>query len=448
MNRTLNTLLQNLYFHTSFYYWGAGIVFIFVLSFFVPFLFIPAQFSLYMLAGLTLWDIYLLFRLETGLKAERILPEKLSNGDVNDIYIELSHNYGFKISANVTDEIPPEFQYRDLNIQTTLERHSTRRVRYVLVPRFRGKVGFGYIIVTIQSPLSLAGRRFVTGFPQETSVYPSFKKMHQFHLKGLNSRLSAFGLRKTLRRGHSMEFDNIKEYVSGDDFRTVNWKATAKTGQMMVNQYQEEISQTIYSVLDKGRVMKMPFHGLSLLDYAINAILMISYVVVQKNDYAGFFSFSKKPEDIVLPGKRSLQMQKIMNALYNVRTDFFESNYSALYQWISRHVHHRSMFILFTNFETQDALQRQLPYLKLITQKHLLLIIFFENTELKDWIQKPAENTKTVFDKIAAEKFLYEQKLIVRTLTQNGIHTILTRPENTTIDTINKYLEIKKLGLF
>ncbi len=244
-----------------------------------------------------------------------------------------------------------------------------------------------------------------------------------------------------------MEFEQIKDYVQGDDLRNINWKATAKSNKLMVNQYQDERSQPVYSVIDKGRVMKLPFEGLSLLDYAINAALVISNVALKKQDKAGIFSFSRKVENKVVAERRPSQMNSILETLYNVSTDFAESDFSRLYIDIKRNLNQRSLLLLYTNFETLDALHRQLPYLKAIAKNHLLVVIFFENTELQKLTQKSAVNTFEIFEKTIAEKFIYEKKLIVNELQKHGIQSILTAPEQLTINTINKYLEIKARGM-
>ena len=244
-----------------------------------------------------------------------------------------------------------------------------------------------------------------------------------------------------------MEFEQIKEYVSGDDIRNFNWKATAKKGDLMVNQYQDEKSQPIYSVIDKGRVMKMPFNELSLLDYAINATLVISNIALKKQDKAGMFTFSRKIDDRVIAQRRSSQMNLILETLYNVNTDFSESDFSRLYVDIKRHIKQRSLLLLYTNFETMDALHRQLPYFQAINKTHLLVVIFFENTELKTLTNKKIHTTREIFEKTIAEKFRYEKKLIVNELHKYGIQSILTPPEELTVNTINKYLEIKARGL-
>jgi uncharacterized protein (DUF58 family) len=278
-------------------------------------------------------------------------------------------------------------------------------------------------------------------------TYPSYIQLRKYDLMAFSNNLFQYGVKKIRRIGHTIEFEQIKEYVQGDDIRTLNWKATAKKNSLMVNQFQDEKSQSVYMVIDKGRVMKMPFNQLSLLDYAINATLVLSNVILKKHDKAGMFTFSKKVENRVMAEKRLSQMQLIMDSLYNVKTDFFESDYSRLYVDIKKNINHRSLVLLYTNFETLDGLHRQLPYLKGIAKSHLLVVVFFQNTELNEIIHKKSETVQEVYDKVIAEKFAFEKRLIVNELKKYGIYSVLTQPENLTLDTINKYLEIKARGI-
>lgn len=215
----------------------------------------------------------------------------------------------------------------------------------------------------------------------------------------------------------------------------------------MVNQFQDEKSQQVYSIIDKGRVMKMPFENISLLDYAINAALVISSVVVRKHDRAGIFSFSKKPDNFVVAERRNAQMNLIQESLYNVNTDFNESDFGNLYGHIKRKITTRSLLLLYTNFASLDAVHRQMSYLRAINKSHMLVVVFFKNTELEHLKIQEAKSTQEIFDKTIAEKFSYDKKVIVAELNKYGIQTILTEPQNLTIDTINKYLEIKAKGL-
>ena len=392
-------------------------------------------------------DILIVFFAKTGIEASRITPEKLSNGDENPIQLEIKNYFTFPVWIKIIDEIPFQFQVRNFEINKKIKASSEDILSYNLRPTQRGEYHFGNLNIYVSSPLRLISKRFIFDSGQMVPTYPSYIQLRKYDLMAFSNNLHQYGLKKIRKIGHTMEFEQIKEYVQGDDIRTLNWKATAKKNALMVNQFQDEKSQSVYMLIDKGRVMKMPFNGLSLLDYAINSTLVLSNIILKKQDKAGMLSFSKKVENRVIAERRSSQMQKILESLYNIKTDFFESDYSRLYVDIKKNITHRSLIILYTNFETLDNLHRQLPYLKGIAKNHLLVVVFFNNTELNQFIDKKTDTIQEVYDKVIAEKFTFEKRLIVNELKKYGIYTVLTQPENLTLDTINKYLEIKARGI-
>ena len=439
--------IKSLYLEREFFFAYAMIIILFIVSFLVPAIFEISKILMLILLVFTFLDVLILYSAKKGISAKRICPDKLSNGDENPITIELKNHYTLAIKVSIIDEIPIQFQKRDFKIIRKLKPTSQDSFQYSLRPTERGEFWFGKLIVYVQSPIRLISRRFNLSEKQMVPSYPSYIQLKKFDLIAAAYRLNEMGVKKVRRIGHTMEFEQIKEYVIGDDIRTINWKATAKRNQLMVNQFQDERSQPVYSVIDKGRVMQMPFDELSLLDYAINASLVISSVALRKQDRAGIFTFSKKVENRVAASRRGMQMNMILEGLYNVKTDFKESDYSRLYADIKRNITQRSLILLYTNFETMDGLHRQLPYLKGIAKNHLLVVIFFKNAELNEFVTKDAEDVKSVYNKVIAEKFLHEKKLIVNELRKYGIQSILTEPKNLTINTINKYLEVKARGL-
>lgn len=424
-----------------------GIALCFLVAFIFQNALSVAKILFYLLVILTLLDVLLLFVSSGKIDAERLAPDKLSNGDENPITIKVSNGYLFKCGIRIIDELPFQFQKRDFGLNSNLSSGELKQFDYQLRPTERGIYSFGSLSVFASSPIGFLTRRFQFDKAKEVPVYPSFLQLRKYDLIAFSNRLFEYGLKKIRRIGHTMEFEQIKDYVLGDDIRNINWKATAKRNQLMVNQYQDEKSQPVYSIIDKGRVMKMPFDGLSLLDYAINATLVISNVAIKKNDKAGMLAFSNTIENRVVADRRSAQMNLILETLYNMQTNFVESDFSRLYIDIKRNINQRSLLLLYTNFETLDALHRQLPYLQALAKQHLLVVIFFENTELQEFAQKESKNAHQIFERTIAEKFIHEKKLIVTELRNYGIQTILTKPEELTINTINKYLEIKARGL-
>lgn len=439
--------IKNLYINNLFFYLLISTIVLFVVSFFFSFLFNAAIYVFLILLFFLVLDILILFLAKDGIEAKRSTPEKLSNGDENLINISIKNYYTFLISVKIIDEIPFQFQIRDFEIKRKIKASSQDELNYELRPTERGEYFFGNLNIYVASPLQIISRRFTFDNGNMVPTYPSYIQLRKYDLIAFSNNLFQYGIKKIRRIGHSMEFEQIKEYVAGDDIRTLNWKATAKKNALMINQFQDEKSQSVYMVIDKGRVMKMPFKGLSLMDYAINATLVLSNVILKKQDKAGMFAFSKKVENRVFAEKRASQMQKILETLYNIKTDFFESDYSRLYVDVKKNINQRSLIILYTNFETMDGLQRQMPYLKGIAKSHLLVVVFFNNTELNDLINKKTETIQEIYDKVIAEKFMFEKRLIVNELKKYGIYSVLTQPESLTLDTINKYLEIKARGI-
>jgi len=388
-----------------------------------------------------------MYATKNGIRAQRNLPQKLSNSDQNKLAVQLTSMFPFKAFVSIIDELPVQFQKRDFEHKTELIKGEPHLFEYLLRPVERGEYVFGNLIVFASSPLRIIKRKFVFQKDQMVPVYPSIIQMQQYDFLATSNRLTEFGLKKIRRIGHTQEFEQIKEYIKGDDVRTINWKATAKKNQLMVNQYQDERSQPIYSIIDTGRVMKMPFNGLSLLDYAINSSLAFSNVALKRNDKTGLLTFSKKIETFVPAVQKLTHLNTIMESLYNISTDFSDSDFGMLYAHVKRKVNQRSLLLLYTNFEHISGLKRQLPYLLAMAKKHVLVVIFFENTELESLIAEDAEDIQAIYHKTIAEKFSLEKRLMQKELQKYGVQTILTKPEELTVNTINKYLEIKARGI-
>ena len=334
-------------------------------------------------------------------------------------------------------------QIRDNSFSSVLKPGITKVISYFLRPVKRGEYNFGNINVYVSSRIGFVKRRYRFEGEKIIPVYPSYVQMRKYELMAISDRLTEAGIKKVRRVGHSMEFEQIKEYVKGDDYRTINWKATARKNHLMVNHFEDEKSQQVYSVIDTGRIMKMPFEGMSLLDYAINASLVISNIAIYKQDKAGIITFSKNVGNLLPADRQAIQMNKILEILYRQKTDFPESDFETLASIIFNKISHRSLILLFTNFETLNALERQIQFIRKLSQRHLVVVIFFINTQLYELIDEPAENVEQIYHKTIAEKFAYEKRLIVKELARYSIHSILTTPQNLSVNTINKYLELK-----
>ncbi|MBR1465511.1 MAG: DUF58 domain-containing protein [Bacteroidaceae bacterium] len=377
-----------------------------------------------------------------GVEAERIVADRLSNGDDNEVEVKLRSSYPFMVDAEVIDEMPVIFQVRDFSRRLRLAPGDSASISYVLRPKERGSYGFGRIRVFATTAWGLVQRRFTLAESKEVKVYPSYLQLNKYELTTLRTNTET-GNKRIRRIGNATEFAQIKDYVPDDDYRKINWKASARRHQLMVNVYEDERAQHVYNVIDTGRVMQQTFQGMTLLDHAINASLVLSHIALRKDDNVGLATFNNKPGAFLASARRQTQMTNILETLYNIHTEFQESDFAALSTHILKFIRKRSLIILYTNFFSINALRRQLPYLRQISKHHRLLIVFFEDNEQNDYIKSAPESVEEYFRHVVAEKNAMERRSIITLLQQNGILALLTEPQHLTVDVLNKYIDIK-----
>lgn len=439
----LSKYIGDLFIPVRFYWVVATCIVLFIVAFYYPPLFIIPKTMWYLVLALTAIDYIFLFFIGGNAQAKRMMADRFSNGDTNKVTLQISSNKPFETDMEIIDELPVQFQQRDWYMKGRFKPGEQKNIKYAVRPVDRGEYYFGNIILFVKSRLGLLMRRQTIEAETMVQVFPSFMQLRKYELLSQTTLQSETGNKRLRKIGHSMEFEQIKEYVRGDDIRTLNWKATARKGSPMVNSYSDEKSQQVYCIIDKGRLMKMPFNNLSLLDYAINSTLVLSNVCLQKQDRVGLITFANKMGNLLAADRKPIQKANILQLLYNQETAFLESDYEMLYLQLRSRVKQRSLLVLYTNFESLSGLKRQLPYLRSIAKHHLLMVVFFENTELTQLANKKAANLEDVYLKTTAEKFAYEKRLIVKELLKHGILSILTSPEKLTVNTINKYLELK-----
>ncbi len=388
-----------------------------------------------------------LFSRSVVVEGRRIMAERLSLGDDNEIELIVVGQAPFTMQAEIIDELPVQFQRRDFELATRLEQDEPHSIRYIAHPIERGVYQWGAINVFVSTALHLVQRRFRCEAGREVAVFPSVINMRRAELKALTSRTWQRGTHRIRRLGHTMEFEKIKNYVQGDDVRSLNWKATARSGDLMVNQFQDERSQDIYAVLDLGRVMYAPFDGMTSLDYAVNAALAFSNIALRKHDRAGLILYGAHSASIVPARHAPDQLGRINQALYQVSTEFMESNDEQLLQTTRRHCTQRSLMMLYTNAEAMVSLRRRLPYFRALARRHVLVVVLFENTELMGLVRRPIEHDRDIVLQTVARDIVMNKQEMVRELRHHGIYGVVAAPNHLSTASINAYLDLKARGV-
>jgi uncharacterized protein (DUF58 family) len=440
-------LLKDIYLGTRLFIALGLVIMLLMLAFAFPVFMAVAQSVGVLLTVVFAYDLFSLFNRTVKVEVERIVPHVLSLGDDNVIRLHLRNKSGMHLYINLIDELPEQFQFRNFAINITIEPGAEKKLEYSLRPLSRGLYEFGFVQLYCRSALGLVQRRIHTGKEIQVPVYPSVIQLKKYELKTFARIASENGVKKVRRIGHSYEFEHIKTYNRGDDYRSINWKATGRKAQLMVNQYEDERSQQVYCIIDKSRVMHMPFHGLSLFDYAVNSALVMGNIILGKQDKAGLISFADTTKSIVRADRGRNQLRKIMDALYKEKEDLVEANYENLYLTCRNVINGRSLLMLYTNFESHYALQRVLPQLQKLNRQHLLVVIFFENTEIAKDTAKEVNSLEDIYTQVTAEQYTFTKLQLVQQLRQLGIIALLTRPEELTVSAINQYLELKARGM-
>lgn len=438
--------LKSFFLTPIFFSTGAAAVFICAFGFVIPPLLILGKVVILLLIGFTVTDAVLLFNPKLKFAGRRITPRVLGIGDTVKIVLELDYEGSFDLEVKVIDELPVQLQERNFGVDLKMS-PGPRKVGYEIRPVNRGIYSFGDTRLLIESPLRLVRRLVTLPTAADTAVYPSILQMRETGMMAFSRNTFQAGTKKLNRMGQSYEFEQITPFVEGDDYRNINWKATGKTRELMVNQFQDERSQNLYCVISKGRAMKLTFNDLSLLDYAINATLALSNVALKKYDKVGLISFSDKIGTALRAENRKGQLQKILESLYAETERDREPGYELLYRSLDRLAKNRSLVILFANFETPQMLDRAMPILQKISKKHLLVTVLFKDAALEKASKLPKDSIESIYSRTLAEKYFHERNEIAKKLRNRGIHTITGTPEELSVNTINRYLELKSRGM-
>ena len=424
-----------------------GIAFVFVLAFPFDFLLIPSKIILAAFTALSCIDLIILYLTGIRFQVHRKVQPVLSLGSENQINLSIANLSHISTQLEVIDELPIQLQRRNFVMKTRIKPGEKKRLEYSIRPLVRGIYEFGKIHLLLKSRFLLFSRQFSFEQKVEVAVYPSVLEMKQLELRTFSEIATTSGIRKLRRIGHTYEFDQIKDYVPGDEYRSINWKATSRRAKLMTNQYTDEKSQQVYSIIDVSRAMELPFNGLTLLDYAINTSLVISNIALRKSDKAGLMYYDARQVRMVAADRSSAQLRKLLETLYNIRPQALEPNPELLYAMIRKKITQRSLIFLYTNFESQMALERVLPILRKINKFHLLVVVFFENEEIAKLAGSDPETLEDIYNQTVARKFVTTKLQLVQLLKQYNIQTIFTKPEDLSVNTVNKYLELKSRGM-
>jgi len=417
----------------------------------IPLLFVAALFPsplsafVFWLYNLTIFGLlivdFILSPSASAFTVQRIDSDKLSHQALNQISFTIYNPSPYLLQVQALDTVDDRhFRVSGENLKYTIAPSDTRIFSYSVTPSKRGAFTFPHIHLRVRGVLGLCSKYFSHLCPMEFKVYPNLKDLGRFRIMTQKNRLLPKGEKAVRLFGSGTEFESLRTYVEGDDYRKINWPVTAREMRLIVNGYQIEKNQPIFMMIDAGRPMSYNIKGYQKLDYAINAALVLSDIVNQKGDQSGLLVFDKEVHSLIMPGKGDVHRNNLMEALYHIQGTRDTSDYQTAFLTLCQRQKRRSLVFIFTDCETLEEARALTTGMAQLKRRHVPIIVFMKNDGLIALTDHTDRHVQEV-----AQSFLTERRQLFRTLNVMSVANIETAAEKFSTAAVNQYLSLRKV---
>ncbi len=404
-------------------------------------------FTVCILVALLLWMAVeaRLLRHADGLMIARTVDPVLSLGTPNAVRLTLSQPAPLFLDVEVLDEPPLGFAGDAGEYRLKAEARRTYTTHYHVVPLKRGDYQFGNLHLRARCGLGLMVRTRVVQATQWVKVYPNVQQNRSLMLLARAQRMNAMGLRRMKQLGQGMEFSALRDYVPDDPMRTVDWKATARRGALITREYDVERNQTMILALDLGRTMASVTHeGITKADTAINACMLLSHVALEHDDRVGLLCYAARPIAWTPPGKGAGQIARIADTLYPLQPRIEESDTRSALTMLAHKQTKRSMVFLFTDLIDPVSSRALLTDVAMLARKHLVVCVALSDYELPQLLEREPEHADDLYEQTVAMEIQHDRRAALAALEALNVVTIEATPANLTVQTVNRYLRLKR----
>jgi uncharacterized protein (DUF58 family) len=353
---------------------------------------------------------------------------------------------GRPIRVRLADELAPSLGATTRRARVALAPGGRASAATTVRPRRRGRFTPTEMVVRVDGPLGLVarqGRRRVEGVLR---VYPPFHSRDEAELRIDRARILEVGLRSAQGRGGGTEFDSLREYGVDDEFRRIDWAATARTGKAIVRTYRAERNQTVLLLLDAGRTMAGLVDGVPRLEHAMDAVMMLTAVATRLGDRAGMVAFDSEVRAVVAAGHARDQLSRVTEAMYSLEPELVESDYRGAFATTLARFRRRTMLVVLTELAEQAVTQSLVPALPLIARDHLVVVASVTDPEVREWAAASPIEAGAAYRKAAATAALADRRRVVARLRGLGAVVVDAPPGRLAPDLADAYLKVKATG--
>ncbi len=374
---------------------------------------------------------------------ERTHDTKLSLGVENPITVSVRNRARRGTRLWVRDEAPEAFKIETRLMEGEVPPLDSWQGVYHVQPLRRGDYQFGNITLRWLGPLGLVQRQGQIKAAGPVKVYPNLLDVRMYDLLLRRNRLHEIGLRTTRMFGEGTEFERLREYLPDDEYRRINWKATARRHKPVTVQYQTERSQTVIAVLDTGRMMQTPVADIAKLDYAVNAVLFLGYVATGKGDRVGVMSFADDVSHYLAPRQGRGQFYRMLEVLYGVEAQQIEPNYRKALTYLAIKQRRRALVVIFTDLSSGASMDSLVAQVSLLARSSLPLVVTISDPDVHAAAHQQPHDSLSAYQRVSASQMLDERRVILDTLHKRGVLTLDVPANQLSLAVINRYLELK-----
>jgi uncharacterized protein (DUF58 family) len=397
-----------------------------------------------LLVGLLVWvDWRSAEPIEKRFDIRREHDQKLSLGADNPVKVFVRNSSNRPVTVWLRDEPPDAFNISERLLTNNIAPRHTWEASYYVHPPRRGDYQFGNLNLRWQGPLGLAIRQGKLPLTKPVKVYPNLLEVRRYDLLLRRNRLQEIGLRNTRQFGEGTEFERLREYLPDDEYRRIDWKATARRHRPVTVEYQTERSQNVIALLDIGRMMQSPVAAMAKLDYVVNAVLLLGYVATGKGDKVGMMSFAKDVQHYLPPKQGRGQFYRMLELLYAVEAQPVESDYGRALSYLAAKQRKRSLIVIFTDLTHGFSLNSLVKHVSLLARRSLPLVVTISDPDVVQAAQQQPKDSQTAYQRMAAAQLLDQRQVTLDSLRQQGVLTLDVPANQLSIAVINRYLELK-----
>lgn len=375
---------------------------------------------------------------------ERIADPQLSIGVPNKVRLRVSNPTGRPLRGVLVDDVPSSFQVDARRLALDVAPAGAQELTYQARPRYRGSFQFGDVDLRVRGPLDLVEMQSRVKTSAPANVYPDLHEIRRYEVSLRRGLAYDAGQRRARVPGAGTIFERLREYVPGDDLRTISWTATARRGRPITVEYETERQQRVQLLLDAGRMMSSTLGALTKLDHAVNTALMLSYVAIAKGDEVGLLAFADEVRRYEPPRRGRQQFLRLTEDLRRVDVTTTEPDYRRAFEFLRARGGRRSLVVLFTDLVDQEASRALVSAVTRLAGHNLVLCVLLSDPQLVETATRVPDTTTQLFERVIANEVRDARARAIATLRHRGVHTIDVPAERLTVATIQRYLELKK----